>query len=93
MYESRASTVAESDSIAAVERSLSSLFAISRDTFCDWIVSAAWRSFWALRCVCLRYASYVFRISSSGTANTASASRSTASYASAITPPMKPYTT
>ena len=54
MYESRASTVAESDSIAAVERSLSSLFAISSDTFWDWMVSAAWRSFCALRCVCLR---------------------------------------
>src|SRR6266550_958104 len=36
---------AESDSIAAVERSLSSLFASSSETFCDWIVSAAWRSF------------------------------------------------
>jgi len=66
------------------------LFASSSETFCDWIVSAAWRSFWALRWVCLRYASCVLRISSSGTAKTASASNWTASYASAITPPMKP---
>ena len=49
MYASRASTVADSDSIAAVERSLSSLFACSSDTFCDWIVSAASRSFCAER--------------------------------------------
>src|SRR5436190_40196 len=85
-----ADTVADSDSIAAVERSFSSLFAISSDTFWDWIVSAASRSFCALRCVCFRYASCVLRISSRGTAKTASASRLTASYASAITPPMKP---
>ena len=73
MYESRASTVAERDSIAAVERSRSSLFACSSDTFCDWIVSAASRSFCADFCVCLRYASCVLRIRSSGTAKTASA--------------------
>ena len=40
--------------MAAVERSLSSLFACSSETFCVWIVSAAWRSFCALRCVCRR---------------------------------------
>ena len=73
MYESRASTVAERDSIAAVERSLSSRFACSSETFWDWIVSAASRSFSADFCVCLRYASCVLRISRSGTAKTASA--------------------
>ena len=41
VYESRASTVADSDSIAAVERSRSRRFACSSETFCDWIVSAA----------------------------------------------------
>ncbi len=54
VYESRASTVAESDSIAAVERSLSSRFACSSETFWVWIVSAASRSFCAERCVCAR---------------------------------------
>ena len=39
------------DSIAAVERSLSSRLACSSETFWVWIVSAAWRSFWALFCV------------------------------------------
>jgi hypothetical protein len=46
--------VAESDSIAAVERSFRSLFACSRETFWLWIVSAASRSFCAERCVCRR---------------------------------------
>ena len=73
VYASRASTVAERLSIAAVERSFSSRFACSSETFCVWIVSAAWRSFCALLRVCLRYASCVLRISSSGTAKTASA--------------------
>jgi hypothetical protein len=41
VYASRASTVAERLSIAAVERSLSSRFACSSETFCVWIVSAA----------------------------------------------------
>ena len=54
MYESRASTVAERLSIAAVERSLSSRFACSSETFWVWIVSAAWRSFCALLRVCER---------------------------------------
>jgi hypothetical protein len=73
VYASRASTVAERLSIAAVERSRRSRLAFSNDTFWLWIVSAAARSFWALRCVCLRYASCVLRIRSSGTAKTASA--------------------
>ena len=54
VYASRASTVADSDSIAAVERSFSSRFACSSETFWDWIVSAAARSLCAERCVCLR---------------------------------------
>ena len=63
MYESRASTVAESDSIAAVERSLSRRFACSSDTFCAWIVSAASRSLLADLRACARYDSCVLRIS------------------------------
>ena len=73
VYESRASTVADSDSIAAVERSLSRRFACSSDTFCSWIVSAASRSLFADLRVCARYDSCVLRITSSGTVNTASA--------------------
>ena len=59
--------------MAAVERSFRSRFACSSETFWVWIVSAAWRSFWALRRVCRRYASCVLRMRRSGTANTASA--------------------
>ena len=59
--------------MAAVVRSRSSWFARSRETFWEWIVSAASCSLRADRCVCSRYASCVRRIRSTGTANRAKA--------------------
>ena len=51
VYASRASTMAERLSIAAVERSFRSRFACSSEAVCEWMVCAAARSLWLDRCV------------------------------------------
>ncbi len=73
VYASRLSTMLERLAIAEVDRSLSSLLTRSSDTFCVWIISAAWRRFCAFLRACVTIASCVLRIASSVAANATSA--------------------